>query len=100
MGTTAATVDIGTLITRRPGVYGGRPCLAGTRFPVMQVAVMHNEGVSPEEIMRRFAGLELSWIYAGVAYYLANKAEVDAELAEEERIYQEGLAAQGVRYGQ
>jgi uncharacterized protein (DUF433 family) len=91
---------IGTLITRRPGVYGGRPCLAGTRFPVMQIAVMHNEGLTPEQMVSRFQGLELSWVYAGVAYYLAIKAAVDAELDEEERIYQEGLAKQNVRYGE
>ena len=96
----AATVDIGTLITRTPGVYGGRPCLAGTRFPVMQVALMHNAGMSPEEMKEHYSFLDLTAIYAAVAYYLANKAAVEADLAEEERIGQEGLAAQGIRYGQ
>lgn len=95
-----ATVDIGTLITRRAGVYGGRPCLAGTRFPVMQIALMHNEGLTPEKMKAEYSFLDLTAIYAAVAYYLANRAAVDAELAEFERVGREGLAAQQARSAQ
>ncbi|MEX0784641.1 MAG: DUF433 domain-containing protein [Dehalococcoidia bacterium] len=93
----SATVDIGTLITRTPGVYGGRPCLAGTRFPVMQIALMHNEGLTPEQMTAEYSFLDLTAIYAAVAYYLANKAAVDADIAEFERVGREGLAAQRAR---
>lgn len=92
--TAAATIDIGTLITRRPGVYGGRPCLAGTRFPVMQIAVMQRQGWTPEQMIERFPFLEPSWVYAGIAYYLANQVALDAEMDQNEREHEEALAAQ------
>ncbi|MEX0784642.1 MAG: DUF433 domain-containing protein [Dehalococcoidia bacterium] len=90
----AATVDIGTLITRTPGVYGGRPCLAGTRFPVLQVAVMYREGMTAEQMREHHPELELSWLYAGIAHYLANRQAVDDELAENAREHQKALDAQ------
>lgn len=90
----SATVDIGTLITRRPGVYGGRPCLAGTRFPVTQVAVMYQNGFTPEEMQAQHPDLELAWLYAGVAHYLGNKTAIDDELAENAREHQKALDAQ------
>ena len=89
-----APFDIGTLIEVTPGVYGGRPCLAGTRFPVMQVAVAHNAGMSPEEMIEHWLDLDLASVYAAVAYYLANKEAVDCELEEDARLYAEGAAAQ------
>jgi uncharacterized protein (DUF433 family) len=82
----AGVFDIGQLITRTPGVYGGRPCLAGTRFPILQVAVHFNAGEPPEQIAALY-GLPLTHVYAGVAYYLANREAIDEELAEEERAY-------------
>lgn len=87
----AATVDIGTLITRTPGVYGGRPCLEGTRYPVLQIAVHYNAGDTAEQVAADYH-LPLSHVYAGIAYYLANKAEIDAELEEERRSYDAALA--------
>ena len=89
-----APFDIGTLIEATPGVYGGRPCLAGTRFPVLQVAVAHNSGMTPEQIVEHFLDLDLAKVYAGVAYYLANKAAIDCELEEDARLYAECAAAQ------
>lgn len=75
-----APFDIGTLITCTPGVYGGRPCLAGTRFPVLQIAAHAQAGIGPEQLALDF-GLELVKVYAGYAYYFANQQNVDAELA-------------------
>ena len=85
-----AAVDIGSLVTMTPGVYGGRPCLEGTRFPILQLAVLHNERRSPEWIAEQY-GLPLVHIYAGVAYYLANRAAIDRELAEERTAYDAAL---------
>jgi uncharacterized protein (DUF433 family) len=75
-----APFDIGTLITSTPNVYGGRPCLAGTRFPVTQIAAHLRAGHSAAHILERFPHLGEARIHAGITYYFANKEEVDAEL--------------------
>ena len=75
-----APFDIGTLITCTPGVYGGRPCLAGTRFPVLQIVAHAQAGIGPEQLAEAFS-LDLMKVYAGYAYYFANKQSLDAELA-------------------
>jgi uncharacterized protein (DUF433 family) len=94
----ATTVDIGTLITKTPGVYGGRPCLAGTRFPILEIAVQYNAGVSPEELAEDFS-LALDKVYAGYAYYLANKKAIDDDLAAERAEWEAGKREQDRRIG-
>jgi uncharacterized protein (DUF433 family) len=89
-------LDIGTLVTQTPGVYGGRPCLAGTRYPIVQIAANYNAGLRAEEIAADYS-LPLPHVYAGIAYYLANKAAVDTELAEEIYAYEAALAEDGVQ---
>jgi len=42
-------------------------------------------GLIPEEIVRKFGHLSLAQIHAALAYYYANQAEVDADLADETR---------------
>jgi uncharacterized protein (DUF433 family) len=92
--TQVTTVDIGTLITQTPGVYGGRPCLAGTRYPVLEIAVHYNAGVRPETLAEDF-DLPLDKVYAGYAYYLANKKKIDDDLEEEREEYLAAKAAAG-----
>jgi uncharacterized protein (DUF433 family) len=77
---TTAPFDIGTLITSTPGVYGGRPCLAGTRFPVLQIAAYVRDGWTAAQILREHPRLDEAKVHAGITYYLANRAEFDAEL--------------------
>jgi len=86
MATTRET-SIETLIQRKPGVNAGRPCLAGTGFSVQQLSVLYNEGASAEEILRRYPHLDLPRIYAAIAYYLANREWIDAEIAAESQAY-------------
>ena len=89
-----STVELGELITRIDGVCGGRPCLRDTRFPVAQVAACFNDGMTAEEIDAEYGPLELAAIYAGIGYYLANKASIDAELEERARL-SDALAREG-----
>jgi uncharacterized protein (DUF433 family) len=85
--TTITETKLDSLIQRKPGVNGGRPCLAGTGFSVHQVSVHYNEGMSAEEILAEYPHLDLTRIYAGITYYLANREWIDAELAEEAEMY-------------
>lgn len=87
-------VDISTLVTRTPGVVGGRPCLKGTRMPILQIAACYQEGMSPEQMQEQYEHLDLARIYAGYTYYLANKAAIDAELKEDQRQFDVAFAAQ------
>lgn len=81
----ATVTEIGSLISRRPDIRGGRPCIAGTGVSVRRIAQWHNMGLIPEEIMRKFGFLSLAQIHAALAYYHANKTEIDADLETEAR---------------
>lgn len=81
----SAVTEIGSLISRRPDICGGRPCIAGTGVSVRRIAQWHNLGLIPEEIARKFGHLSLAQIHAALAYYYANKAEIDADLEAEAR---------------
>lgn len=80
-----AVTQIGSLIERHEGVQGGRPCIAGTSVSVRRIALWHKAGLVPEEIVQKFGHLSLAQIYAALAYYHANREEIEADLASEAR---------------
>jgi uncharacterized protein (DUF433 family) len=84
---TTSSVDIGKLITRRSGVHGGHPCVAGTGVSVMRIAGWYKQGWIPEEIARRVE-LTLAQVHAALAYYHANQEQIEAELASEASEYE------------
>ena len=77
-------VDIGRLIYSQPDLHGGRPCLAGTGMTVHAIARRYLQGEQAEDIAADLPDIRLSHIYAAVAYYLANRERIDAELAEDQ----------------
>lgn len=79
----ATITDIGSLISRDAQIHGGRPCIAGTGVSVRRIAQWYNMGLVPEEIMRKFGHLSLAQIHAALAYYHANRPEIDADLEAE-----------------
>ena len=64
----------------------------GHRIGIEHVIERYHDGDSPEQIALVFPGLSLEKIYAAVAYYLHNQAEIDRYLAR-----QAALIAQEVR---
>lgn len=84
--------ELGTLVQRRPDVNGGRPCLAGTGFSVHQLSALYNEGARADEILTRHPELDLARIHAGIAYYLANRARIDAEVEEQAAACRKAIA--------
>jgi uncharacterized protein (DUF433 family) len=74
-------VDISTLVTQSQGICGGRPCITGTRTTIQTIAIDFNSGMSPEEIILQRPHLKTEQVYAALAYYYANKALMDLEIA-------------------
>lgn len=85
--------DIGTLIVRSPDTCGDRPRMIGTRLTVHWVAIEIQAGVTPQEIVEEMPHVNLAQVHAALAYYYANQAEIDTEIATDKAEY-ERLAAE------
>src|SRR5687767_4896543 len=58
--------------------------VAGTRISLDSVVYAFIDGASPESILRSFPLLTLEQIYGAITFYLANRAEIDAYLKQQE----------------
>lgn len=76
---------IGTLLIRSPDVCGGHLRLDGTRITVNQIVAWYKQGYTSEEIVDQYPHLTLAQVYAALAYYHANREEVEADLSAEEK---------------
>ena len=90
--------EIGALIKRDPALRAGRPIIAGTGICVRTVAIENNCGLTPEEIAADRPPLSLAQIHAALAFYHANKKEIDAGIAAEEQAYDEGVCSSRLPY--
>ncbi len=76
-------------IVSDPAVRSGRPVIAGTQVMVSDIAIYHDVWMqTPDEIAAQL-DLTLGQVHAALAYYFDHKAEIDAEIAESERIADE-----------
>ena len=68
-------------ISRTPGICGGRPCIAGHRIRVQDIAIEHEwQALAPEEICQQHPGLTLAEVYAALSYYYEHHGEIQAEI--------------------
>jgi uncharacterized protein (DUF433 family) len=74
---------IETLLSRSPDVCGGRIRIDGTRITVHQIVTCYQQGLTPEEIADQYPHINLAQIYVALAYYHANRVEIDRELEAE-----------------
>jgi uncharacterized protein (DUF433 family) len=79
---TATLPDIGTLIARSPDIRGGRPRIAGTGVTVSRIVGWYKLGLGPEEIAEEIGHLTLTQVYAALAYYRANRDEIEQDMAQ------------------
>ena len=80
-----AIADIGTLIVSSPEISSGRPRIAGTGVSVKRIAIWYKLGLSPEEIADEIGHLSLAQVYAALAYYHSNSAEIEADLLDDKK---------------
>jgi uncharacterized protein (DUF433 family) len=61
--------------------------IANTRISLDSIVYAFRQGHSPESILQSFPLLTLEQIYGAIAFYLANRPEIDAYLAAEEAAF-------------
>jgi uncharacterized protein (DUF433 family) len=75
-------------VTSTPDVCGGKPCIAGTRIRVWDIAARAQAGDSPDEILSDFPHLTLADIHAALAYYYDFREEIEQQMAADEAFVQ------------
>jgi uncharacterized protein (DUF433 family) len=59
--------------------------LIGSRVPLARVVFEFRNGAAPEAIRLDYPTLSLEQVYGAITFYLANKEEVERDLAERRR---------------
>lgn len=76
-------------IVSDPAIRGGRPIIAGTTLKVADVVVVHVlHQKTPDEVASWFR-IPLADVYAALAYYYANRAAIDEDIREQDRLARE-----------
>jgi uncharacterized protein (DUF433 family) len=90
------SIALDGLLVKSPDVCGGRIRIEGTRITVERIATLYRQGQTPEDIAQTYPHLSLSQIYAALAYYHANRDEIESALAAGDAQYDE-LSQQDTR---
>lgn len=61
--------------------------IEGTRISLDSIVYAFQKGLSPEGIVQLFPLLTLEQVYGAIAFYLANRTEIDGYLAAEEKAF-------------
>jgi uncharacterized protein (DUF433 family) len=75
------SIALDSILARTPDVCGGRIRIDGTRITVHRIATLYRQGQTAEDIAQTYPHLSFGQIYAALAYYHANREEIEAELA-------------------
>lgn len=73
------TLSLEGLIVQKPNLRGGRPIIAETGVTVRTVVGHYKLGLAAEEIADEM-NLPLAGVYAALAYYHLNRAEIEADI--------------------
>jgi uncharacterized protein (DUF433 family) len=77
-------------IERREGSF----YLVGSRVPLARIVFEFQNGAAPEAIRLDYPTLSLEQVYGAIAFYLANKEEIERDTADRRRIEEEVIKAQ------
>lgn len=84
-------MNIGEFIVKTPGTCGGRARVKERRISVSSIYRWFQSGLSPEDIVSKYEALTLAETYAAIAYALANREEITAEIAHEDNLANAGV---------
>lgn len=81
------------MLTRSPDVCGGLIRIDGTRITAHRIATLYKQGQTAEDVACTYPHLSLGQVYAALADYHANRAEIESELAAADAQYDDGTPA-------
>ncbi|HIE26224.1 TPA: DUF433 domain-containing protein [Candidatus Poribacteria bacterium] len=68
-------------ITKKEGVCGGKPIIAGTRIKVAQIAIEYDQmGKTSDEIIQAHPHLTLAQVHDALSYYYDNIEEIQTDI--------------------
>lgn len=77
-------------ITRKKGVCGNKPIIAGTRIRVAQIAIEYERmGWTPDEIIQAHPHLTLAQVHDALSYYYGNAEAINADIRADEQMVEE-----------
>lgn len=82
----------GVQITCNPGIFSGRPIINGHRVTVHDVVVYYQAGMSLNELASGY-NLRPDEIAAALAYYEDHQAEIDQQIAADQRDFDRRASA-------
>jgi uncharacterized protein (DUF433 family) len=86
----ASEMTLDQHIETTPGIASGKPRIAGHRITVQNIVIWYERiGLSADEIATEY-GLNLSDVYAALAYYHDHRVEIDASI-QADRAFVEAL---------
>lgn len=71
-------------ISRKPGIVGGDPCIAGTRIPVWLLVEARQLGMSEKEILRAYPSLNTGELTQAWSYYDSHRDEIQRQIQDNE----------------
>jgi len=73
-------------ISKKPGVCGGKACIAGTRIRVMDIVALLERGLPPERMLEHYSSrpLTLAEVHSALGYYYDHRDEIEADLRSDE----------------
>ena len=83
------STTLNTMLTQTADVCGGRIRIDGTRITVHRIATLYKQGQSPEETVQTYPHLTLAQVYSALAYYHANRNEIESKLTANDALYDE-----------
>ena len=72
-------------IEKTPGVCGGDACIVRTRIPVFSLVNSKKLGLTDEQLLDSYPTLTREDLQNAWNYYRANKAEIEAQILENEK---------------
>ncbi len=73
-----------------PGICGGKPRIAGHRIKVQDIVIRHEKlGMSPDEIVSNYPSINLSDVYAALAYYHDHLKDIRQHIKEDQKYVRE-----------
>ena len=74
-----------SLISKTPGVCGGKARVSGTRIPVWGLENSRRRGLSEFQILQRYPSLSLDGLRAAWDYIALNQTEIEKQISENDQ---------------